>query len=144
MEHALEVFKKENIKAGELEEIWGESGVERLKELLEDNKEKYETLKNNEIIKKISLITNSDSAKSIYLTYIEYLKLTEIKEGLKHENFILSNNLEFEKGKRIEYENKLKDNDLISEKNISDFEKLKEDRILSYSYKNKRKPLSRY
>ena len=43
-----------------------------------------------------------------------------------------------------EYEEKLKENYLITEQNIIDFEKLKEDRILSYSNKNKRKPLSVY
>ena len=144
MEHVLGVFKKENIKAGELEEIWGEEGKQRLNELLEDNKEKYEILKNNEIIKKISLLTNSDSAKSIYLTFIEYLKLTEIKEGLKYENVVLSNDLKLEKGKRLEYENKLKENDLISEKNIIDFVKMKKERVLAYYYKNKKKSLTRY
>lgn len=144
MEHVLDVFTKENVHPGELEEIWGEDGVNRLKEILEENQEKYKTLKNNEIIKQVSKLTNSDSAKSIFLTYIEYLKMNEVKEGLKYENNILSTELNMEKEKRIEYEGKLKTNNLITEKNINDFERLKKDRQLSYSNKNKRKPLSRY
>ena len=144
MDHALEVFMKENISPGELEEIWGKQGVDRLKELLEENQDKYETLKNNEIIKNVSILTNSNCARSIYLTFMEYQKLKEVKEGYKQENIELLGNLNLEKSKREEYEIKLKENKLITEENINEFEKLKKGRILSYSSKNKRKPLSRY
>lgn len=143
MDHVLDVFKKDNIKPGELEEIWGEEGVQRLKELLEENVDKYEILKNNEILKKISKLTNSDSAKSIFLTYMEYVKLEEVKEGLKYENAILTTDLKLEKDKRIEYENTLKDNDLITDKSINEFDILKQNKVLVYSKLSKRKPLSR-
>ena len=43
--HVLDIFKKNNIKTGELEELWGEDGVKRLHEILDDNKDKYELLK---------------------------------------------------------------------------------------------------
>ena len=140
MEHALDIFKKSNIKTGELEELWGEEGVKRLNE----NKDKYEILKNSELIKDISNITGCDAAKSIYLTYMEFLKNEEIKEGLKYENVILSSELDLETNKRKEYETQLQENKLLNEKKIKEFEKLKNDRILSYYNKNKRKPLSRY
>ena len=144
MEHALDIFKKSNIKTGELEELWGEEGVKRLNELLNENKDKYEILKNSELIKDISNITGCDAAKSIYLTYMEFLKNEEIKEGLKYENVILSSELDLETNKRKEYETQLQENKLLNEKKIKEFEKLKNDRILSYYNKNKRKPLSRY
>ena len=122
----------------------GEDGKKRLEELLNDNKDKYEIIKNNEIIKKISNITGCDAAKSFNLTYMEFFKNEEIKEGLKYENVILSSELDLEKNKRKEYETKLQENKLLDEKNIKEFENLKNDRILSYTNKNKRKPLSRY
>ena len=118
MEHALDIFKKSNIKTGELEELWGEEGVKRLNELLNENKDKYEILKNSELIKDISNITGCDAAKSIYLTYMEFLKNEEIKEGLKYENVILSSELDLETNKRKEYETQLQENKLLNEKKL--------------------------
>ena len=96
------------------------------------------------ISKKISNLTRCDAAISVYLNYIKFLKNEEIKEGLKYENLILSSELDLEKNKRKEYETQLQENKLLDEKNIKEFENLKNDRILSYTNKNKRKPLSRY
>ena len=91
MDYFLDNFLKHKIKTGELEEI----ELKRLQE--SNNNDKYEVLKNNEVIKKLSYLTGCDVAKSIYLTYEEFLKIEEIKERLKYKNEIERLKKEIEK-----------------------------------------------
>ena len=133
----IDIFTKNQIDTREIEELYGDEGIERTKEILTENAPKLKTLQDNRVIQFISTQLKCDFGKALYLFYNQNELSEEIKEGLKCENEMLN-----EKNKLLKEE--LDKNNLLNTTLNESLIALKNNQILKYNSKNKRKPLMRY
>lgn len=128
----LDTLKTTNINTKKIEELYGQTGLDMVNDIIKNNAHIYSELEKNEGLKKVSVLVGSDVAKSLYINGIQNVISDEIIENLIVENDAL-----------FEENNYLKENMVIDSKAITAIEKIHNKQLVGYKNKHNKAPLKR-